>query len=113
MALAAKRGMDRQARAPPQAGRLLMDAHRAHDLVRHAAAARHRHQQLGLVIEGIAVVAVEQALLQAEHRAAQRMGFAPLPVLAGAAHQELDRGPGGRGVENVVDAEHGGLLQVS
>ena len=56
-----------QPRAPPQAGLGLVDAHTADHLVRHAADAGGRHDGLRAGIDGVDVIAVEQALLGAEN----------------------------------------------
>ena len=84
-----------------------MDAHRAHHLLWHAAVARHGDQQARVVVDGVAVVAHEDALLDAENRAAQRHGFVALPLLGGFAHEVFGGRVVVRHLAEVVDAQHG------
>ena len=62
------------------AGRCLVDAHRADDVVRRAQDAGGGDDRLGHAVDLVAVVAGEDRLLLAEHRAAQRVMPAPFPL---------------------------------
>ena len=58
-----------------------MDAHRADDLVGGDAEQRQGDDRDRTVVDCVAVVAVEEALLVAKYLAPQRRGPAPLPAL--------------------------------
>src|ERR1041384_8231844 len=66
-----------------------MDAHRADDLIVGDADAGQRDQRLRALVDRIAIVADEDALLDAEHRATQGEGLLALPARRRPLHAEL------------------------
>ncbi|MCY1543203.1 hypothetical protein D9M68_790080 [compost metagenome] len=62
-----------------------------------------------MVVDGVAVVAREDALLDAEHRPAQRHGFVAFPLLGRFAYQVFDRRIVRVEPAEVVDAQHAQL----
>ena len=81
--------VDREPRAPPEARRLLVDAHRADHPVGGDAEHRERDDRDGVVVDRVAVVAREEPLLVAEHGAPQRAGAVALPARGGELDAEL------------------------
>jgi hypothetical protein len=76
-----------------------MNAHRAHDLFGHAAQAGVGHQRLvrcGAGVDGVQVMAIEHALLLAEHLAAQSVRVAQHPGRAAPLHADFAGGVGQR-----------------
>ena len=84
---------------------MLVNAHRADHGVGGHAEQRDRHDRDRDIVDRVAIVAVEQALLDAEHLPAQRSGAALLPRFGG----ELDLvGAGEKRLEGFED--HAGTL---
>src|ERR1700761_1884248 len=68
-----------------------MDAHRAHYLLGHSRNTAHRHQLLGTFIDLVAIVADKDALLDAEHRTPQLVGFLSFPRQRGPFDAKFGR----------------------
>ncbi|KAH0442310.1 hypothetical protein KCU90_g1965, partial [Aureobasidium melanogenum] len=83
LAVTAKRSVHGEPRTEPDARRFLVDAHRAHYLLRHPGETAHRHQLLRTLVDFVAVVADKDALFDAEHRAPQLVRFIGLPLQRG------------------------------
>ncbi len=79
---------DRESRTPPQAGLGLMDAHGADDIVGDDAPERHGDNRDRDLVDLVAIVTREHALLFAEHFTTQASGAAALPVLGRVFHLE-------------------------
>ena len=91
-------GGDGEARAPPDAGFRLMDAHGADDGIGDDAERGNGHEGDRHVIDGIAIVMVENTLFGAEDRAAEGGGAAPFPGLGRKFHPVFGRDEGGEGI---------------
>jgi hypothetical protein len=85
-------GIDAEAPAPPIAGRFLPDPDHAHDAGDFSAGAGHAHDRDRGRIAVVAVVAVEEALLVAEDRAAEREISGAFARAAGDPRLECQHG---------------------
>src|SRR4051812_18848673 len=85
-------GLDAQAPAPPIAGRFLPDADHAHDARGFIAAAGHAHDRERGRIAVVGVVTVEELLLVAEDRAAEREVSGAFAGAAGEPRLERQHG---------------------
>src|SRR5204862_165997 len=93
--LVAERRMHRQSRAPPDTRLALVDAHGADHRIGRACDERLRDGELRLLVDRIAVVADEDALLDTEHRAPQGHRAGALPAGRGRAPAPRLRRPTG------------------
>jgi hypothetical protein len=69
-----------------------MNSHGANHLVVDHRDARERHQHDGMLIDVVAIIAIEQVLLIAEHRAPQRPARGDRPWVGRNRDMELARG---------------------
>jgi hypothetical protein len=88
-------GGDRKARAPPQAGTFFMDAYRAHHRVSGDSQHGEGDDRRCDLIDPVAIVIHEYALLLTEDGAAQGHGAVPFPRLGGV-FDEVFAGDEGR-----------------
>lgn len=77
-----------------------MDAHRSDQLVGGNAEHGERHDRDGVIVDRIAVVALEDPLFLAEDGTAQRMRLAALPGGGREFHLEFARAIGSKGFEH-------------
>src|ERR1700733_281335 len=79
----------REPRPAPQARLVLVNAHRADDLVGRDPEHRQGHERDRVIIDRVAIVLPEQSLLTAEDQPPERIGAFPLPARSGEFDAEL------------------------